>query len=245
MTDERSIDARLAALQARRAPESAFAPPSGEAVELPAPPADPVIIARTGPRRSLPARRTRIGVTIAAAAGFVALVPVMGPLTAAPADDDIEPADPTGTTKNSTTSTDSVPEGGVDTTIDLTSTTDVPVDSLVTETTTESTLAVDETAVAPVDPSGPAPAAPAPVAPAPAPPPAAPAAPAPAPAPAPPATTPPPAPVAPAPTTAPPPPVTTAPPTTPPPTTAPPPVTTTPPPPPTTAPPPPPTTSPS
>ena len=85
----------------------------------------------------------------------------MGPLTAAPADDDIEPADPTGTTKNSTTSTDSVPEGGVDTTIDLTSTTtDVPVDSLVDRDDDPSPRWPPTTRPsAPVDPRRPRPAA--------------------------------------------------------------------------------------
>ncbi len=96
-----SIEERLAALQARR-PESAVAvsradllPPTGAPVELPAPmvaahtdvAVDPVTLARThrfGRRRAYPAGRARIGVTVAAAAGFLALVPVMGPLTAAP-----------------------------------------------------------------------------------------------------------------------------------------------------------------
>jgi len=278
------LDARLAALRARRSGvsedpiiaargASTAAPPPGAASVsvLGAPTGPPVDLSpptglridrvedrreqfadnhalvgrdRTG-RRAFPARRARIGVTAAAAAGFVALVPIMGPLTAAEADGETDPVD------GQPAIDDSVPEGTTDSTIELTSTTSttlVRVDSTLAdaattipaseaEPTTETGPSVAVApSVGPTDPARPTPkpsAAPAPAAPTPARPPApAPAAPTPTAAPAPlptaaPTTTPPPpTTVAAPPPTAPPP--TAPPPTTPPPTTAPPPPTTSP-----------------
>ena len=208
MVNDPIIEERLAALRARR-PETAIAaptadllPPTGAPVELPAPliaahtdvAVDPVHLARsqrTGHRRSYPAGRARIGVTVAAAAGFLALVPVMGPLTAASAEDDSPPPDDEPATGKIAT----IPDGTVESTIDLTTTTTTPtspetvVDPAATTTTAPAPPAGAPTvAAAPVAPSAPAPTprgggapapAPAPAAPAPAVP--APAAPSPAP----------------------------------------------------------------
>ena len=163
-----SLVARLEALQTRRV-GAPLPPPAGQRVELPAPAnpgIDPVVLAHTGRRRAFPARRARIGVTFAAAAGFVALVPVMGPLTAAPVADDTEPADPTPDP-----SSDGLPTT-VDTTIELTT---VPAASAPASTATPTTTATPPPATAALGPAPattPAPVAPAPVpAPAPTPPP--------------------------------------------------------------------------
>ena len=204
--NERSADERIAALRA----------------------------ARSEGRRRFPAQRSRVGVTVAAAVGFTALIPVMGPLTSSAVSPDDQPSPEPLPTSPTTRVGDDAPTDTVDSTIALSE-----PDALVTESTEPESTSVptssaleDNPAVVPTQPPtapaspppprAPAPApAPAPVAPAPvAPAPTAPAAPVPPTATAPPApvaTTPPPAPTtvapppttaAPAPTTVPPPPTT-------------------------------------